>query len=65
MRTRFICAINNKAVPNATFKFNDDDVTFARVIQVAMETGDAAKVAEDSVYGSKGEAVPKVQSKGN
>ena len=65
MRARFICVTNNEAVLKAVFKINDDDPTFARAIQVALETEDAAEVAKETVYGSKGEAVLKLQSKGN
>ena len=51
MRTRFICSINNEAVLKALFKVKDDELTFARAIEIAIETEDAAKVAKETVYG--------------
>ena len=66
MRTRLISAINNEVVVKTVLQLiNDVDLTFAQVIQIALETEDAAKVAKETVYGSKGEAVPNLQSKGN
>ena len=65
MQTCFICTINNEAVLKAVFKINNDELTFARAIQVALETEDAAKVAKEAVYGSMGEAVLQLQSNGN
>ena len=56
MQTCCVCAINNEAVLKAVFKINDDDLTFSRAIQVALETEDVAKVAKGSVYSAKGEA---------
>ena len=53
MRTRFICSINNEAVLKALFKVKDDELTFARAIEIATETEDAAKVAKETVYGQK------------
>ena len=51
LRTRFICSINNEAVLKALFKVKDDELTFARAIEIAIETEDAAKVAKETVYG--------------
>ena len=65
MRTRFICAVNKEAVLKALFKINDDELTFTRAIQVAVETEDAAKVAKETVYGAKGNPVLKLQRKDN
>ena len=45
LRQRFICSVNNEAVLKALFKVKDTDLTFARAIQVAIETEDAARVA--------------------
>ena len=42
MRTRFMCSINNEAVLKALFKSSDDELTFTRALQVAVETEDAA-----------------------
>lgn len=53
MRTRFICSINNEAVLKALFKMKDDELSFARAIEVANETEEAAKVAKETVYGTK------------
>ena len=51
LRTRFICSINNKAMLKALFKVKDDELTFARAIEIAIETEDAAKVAKETVHG--------------
>lgn len=60
LRTRFICSINNEAVLKALFKIKDDELDFARAIQIAIEVEDAAKVAKETVYGSKPKLVNKV-----
>ena len=52
LRTRFICSINNEAVLKALFK-EDDELTFSRAVEIAVETEDAAKVAKETVCGSK------------
>ena len=57
---RFICSVNNEAVLKALFKIKDTDLTFARAVQVAIETEDAARVAKETVYGSKARPVHKV-----
>ena len=51
LHTRFICSINNEAVLKALFKVKDDEFTFARAIEIAIETEDAAKVAKETVHG--------------
>uniref|UniRef100_A0A0L8H963 CCHC-type domain-containing protein n=1 Tax=Octopus bimaculoides TaxID=37653 RepID=A0A0L8H963_OCTBM len=61
LRQRFICLVNNEAVLKALFKIKDTELDFARAIQVAIETEDAAKVAKETVYGSKTKQVYKVQ----
>ena len=53
LRTRFMCSVRNEAVLKALFKIKDGDLTFAKAIAVAMETEEAAKVAKETVYGSK------------
>ena len=67
LRTRFICSVNNEAILKALFKVKDEDLTFAKAIEVAMETEDAAKVAKETVYGamnsSKAKAVSRIQKK--
>ena len=35
-RTSFICSINNEAVLEAIFKFNDDEVNFDKAIDIAV-----------------------------
>ena len=60
LRQRFICSVNNEAVLKALFKIKADELTFAKAIQVAIETEDAAKVAKETIYGSKGRPVNKV-----
>uniref|UniRef100_A0A0L8HMH8 Uncharacterized protein n=1 Tax=Octopus bimaculoides TaxID=37653 RepID=A0A0L8HMH8_OCTBM len=51
LRQRFICSVNNEAVLKALFKIKDTELDFARAVQVAIETEDAAKVAKETVYG--------------
>ena len=46
LRQRFICSINNKAALKALFKVKDDQVTFAKPINFAIEMEDPAKVAK-------------------
>ena len=60
LRHRFICSVNNEAVLKALFKVKDTDLTFACAVQVAIETEDAARVAKETVYGSKARPVNKV-----
>ena len=60
MRTRFICSVNNEAELKAMFKVKDDDLTFARAIEIAIKTEDAAKVAKETVYGTKTKTVDKI-----
>ena len=63
LRQRFICSANNEAVLKALFKVKDTDLTFARAVQVAIETEDAARVAKETVYSSKARPINKVQQK--
>ena len=53
MRTRFMCSVNNEVVLKALFKVKDDELTFAKALQIAQETEEAAKVAKETVYGAK------------
>ena len=53
LRTRFICSIDNEAVLTALFKVKNDELTFSRAVEIAIKTEDAAKVAKETVYGSK------------
>ena len=52
--------VNNEAVLKALFKIKDTDLTFAHSVEVAIETEDAARVAKETVYGSKARPVNKV-----
>ena len=61
LRQRFICSVNNEAVLKALFKFKDDELTFTKAVQTAIEIEDAAKVAKETVYGSKTKPVNKVR----
>jgi len=45
----------------ALFKINDQGLTFSRALQVEIDTEDAAKVAKETIYGTK--TVNKVQKK--
>ena len=60
MRTRFMCSVSNEAVVKALFKYKEEELTFAKTIAVAMETEEAAKVAKETVYGTKTSPVHKV-----
>ena len=63
LRQRFICSVNNEAVLKAIFKIKDTDLNFAKAIQIAIETEDAAKVAKETVYGTKPQPVHKIKQK--
>ena len=60
LRQRFICSVNNAATIKALFKAKDTELTFARAVEVAIETEDAARVAKETVYGSKARPANKV-----
>ena len=63
LRQRFICSVNNEAVLKALFKVKDNELTFAKAVQTAIEVEDAAKVAKETVHGSKPKPVNKMQKK--
>ena len=63
LRQRFICSVNNEAVLKALFKVKDNELTFAKAVQTAIEVEDAAKVAKETVHGSKAKPVNKMQKK--
>ena len=48
-----MCCVNNEAVLNALFKIKSDELTFTRAVEVATETEDAARVARETVLGTK------------
>ena len=60
LRQRFICSVNSETVFKALFKVKDTELTFARAVEVVIETEDAARVPKDTVYGSKARPVNKV-----
>ena len=64
LRTRFICSVNNEAVLKALFKIKDDELDFNTAIEIAIQTEDAAKVAKETVHGTKPKQVHKVHQKG-
>ena len=51
LRTHFICSIKNEAVLKALFKCKNEDLTFARAVEIATETEEAAKVAKETAVG--------------
>ena len=51
LKTRFTCSVGNEAVLKALFKLKDDELTFAKAIQIAQETKEAGRVAKETVYG--------------
>ena len=61
LRQRFICSVNNEAVLKALFKIKDDKLDFARAVQIAIETEDAATVAKETVHGAKAKPINKVK----
>ena len=65
MRTRFMCSLNNEAVLKALFKVKAEELTFAKAICIATEIEEAAKVAKETVYGTKPKPVLKIQGKQN
>ena len=62
LRTKFICSIDNEAVLKALFRIKDEELTFARAIEIAIETEDAAKVAKETIYGAQPSSVCKVRT---
>ena len=63
LRTRFMCCVNNEAVLKSLFKFKDDELTFAKAVQVAIDTEGAAQVAKETVDGSSSKAVCKLKQR--
>ena len=51
LRTHFIFSIKNEAVLKALFKCKNEDLTFARAVERATETEEAAKVAKKTAVG--------------
>ena len=61
MRTRFMYSVDNEAVLKALFKIKDDELSFSKAIEVAMDIEDAAKCAKETVYGEKMSNVDKIR----
>ena len=62
MRTRFMCSIDNEAVLKALFKIKDDELSFTRAIEIALDIEDAAKCAKETVYGEEAQ-ISKINKK--
>ena len=63
LRTNFICSIKNEAVLKALFRIPEQELTFAKAVEVANEIEGAATVAKDTVYHSTSETIHTVQFK--
>ena len=61
MRTRFIYSVDYKAVLKVLFKLKHDELTFAKAIQVVHETEQAARMANETVYGQTSKPVYKLE----
>uniref|UniRef100_A0A5S6QBJ9 Uncharacterized protein n=1 Tax=Trichuris muris TaxID=70415 RepID=A0A5S6QBJ9_TRIMR len=61
LRTRFIYSVGNDTVLKALFKIKDDELTFIQAVQVALEAEDAVNIAKGTVYGTRIEAVFKME----
>ena len=48
MLYRFVWSVGNEAVLKALFKDKDDELTFKKVVDVAIETKDTAKAAKET-----------------
>ena len=53
LHTRFMCSVGKEAILKALFKVNDEELTFAKAIAIAVESEETAKVARETVYGSE------------
>ena len=56
-----MCSVDNEAVLKALFKIKDDELSFSKAIEVAMDIEDAAKCAKETVYGEKMSNVDKIR----
>ena len=52
MRTCFVCSVNNEAIFKAIFRIKEDQLSFAKAIQVATQVEDDMKVPKDIIYGT-------------
>ncbi|KII66876.1 hypothetical protein RF11_08090 [Thelohanellus kitauei] len=60
MRTCFICSVNNEAILKTLFRIPDDELMWAKAIQVAIEFEDGAKATKETVYGTNSDPIYKV-----
>lgn len=60
IRTHFICSVGNEAILKAVFKVKDDELSFTKAVEMATEIEDVAKVAKETVHGSKAAAATPV-----
>ena len=58
-----MCSVNNEAVLKALFKVKYDELDFNKAINIAIQTEDAAKVARETVHGTKTQSVQQVKSR--
>ena len=50
MRTLFVCSIANESVLSVFFSVKDDDLTFAKTIELAVKTEEAAEIAKEIIH---------------
>ena len=62
LRQRFICSVNNEAVVKTLFQIKDNELTFTKAIETAIQVEESAKVAKQQVQGFSS-SVRKVKSK--
>ena len=48
-----MCSVDKKAGLKALFKIKDDELSFSKAIEVAMDIEYVAKCAKETVYGEK------------
>ena len=58
LRTCFMCSISNEAVLKCLFKMKDDELTFVKAVDTAVEIEESAKAAKETAYGSKLNSTP-------
>ena len=61
LRTKFMCSVNNEAVLKCLFKMKNFDLTFEYAVKMATEVEEAAKVAKETVFGSRPAEVHKLK----
>lgn len=50
---RFICSVNTETVLKALFNAKDGELDFAKTVNIAVETENAARVVKETVHGAK------------